>query len=692
MDSIDRRSFLLGLAAAGGSALLPRVWASEQDVKKVYVVCKCHLDVGFADTQSGILRRYFHDYFPRAIETASALKRAGGLEQYTWTTGSWLLYEYLEQATTDQRKIAESAIHDGLLAWHAIPFTWETEMLDRSLLEATLHMSKSLDKRMGVKTIAAKMTDVPGHSRSIVAPLAHAGVRLLDIGVNPASTPPDVPDFFRWREPGGAEISVMYHRQDYGSVLQIPNTRTAVAVIVRGDNSGPHSIDEIKQIYADLEKQFPGAAILPANLSTVAKEIDQIAHTLPVVTSEIGDTWIYGCASDPVKVARFRELSRLRSEWIHDRKISPWDEVDRAWVPMLALAAEHTWGCDIKSNLGNDGNYLPAKLALARTKPNYKKVEFSWQEKRENLNLAVAKLPPLLRQEAEGRLDKLKPQRPRLEGLEILPVNRAVRTEHFEVTFNSATGAIASLREHKGEREWANAQSQIGTFEYQTFDASDYKKFLSQYVVTDADWAPQDFGKPGIEKFALQHKSWQPEKVTIYSQKESDGLRIVSQLQMPDAGDLSSYVAWPADLFLEFFFPNHSPEIQIKLQWFGKVANRLPEAMWLKFNPITTQPEGWSFEKVDQQVSPLDVVKGGGRSLHAVTRDVTYDAPGRRFILQTLDAPIVAPGLTKLLNFDNALPDLQTGVQVNLFNNTWGTNYVMWIEDDMKFRFKLKFS
>ncbi len=37
------------------------------------------------------------------------------------------------------------------------------------------------------------MTDVPGHTRSIIAPLARAGIRFLHVGVNPACTVPGVP-------------------------------------------------------------------------------------------------------------------------------------------------------------------------------------------------------------------------------------------------------------------------------------------------------------------------------------------------------------------------------------------------------------------------------------------------------------------------------------------------------------------
>ena len=141
------------------------------------------------------------------------------------------------------------------------------------------------------------MTDVPGHTRGLVAPLSQAGVRLLDIGVNAASTPPDVPDLFLWQEPGGASVAVMYHRHDYGSLLEIPGTGVAVDVEVRNDNSGPHTPAEIAGMYARLRQLYPAAAIRAGTLNEVAAVVDTVRQDLPVVTAEIGDTWIYGCAS-----------------------------------------------------------------------------------------------------------------------------------------------------------------------------------------------------------------------------------------------------------------------------------------------------------------------------------------------------------------------------------------------------------
>ncbi len=205
-----RRNFVGNLLAAGAFRALapdgaPASQASESPqpdsaVKRVLVMFKCHLDVGFIDTQANVVRKYFDRYFPLAIQTAAAMRRAGS-DRYIWTTGSWLIYQYLEKAAEPQRQRMEQAIRSGDIAWHALPFSWQTELMDRSLIAGGLGFAQSLDRRFQQTTTGAKMTDVPGHTRAIVGPLAGHGVKFLDIGVNSASTPPDVPPSFSGRIP-----------------------------------------------------------------------------------------------------------------------------------------------------------------------------------------------------------------------------------------------------------------------------------------------------------------------------------------------------------------------------------------------------------------------------------------------------------------------------------------------------------
>ena len=293
----------------------------------------------------------------------------------------------------------EQAVAAGDLAWHALPFSWETEMLDRSMIVGALGLSQSLDRRFGRTTTGAKMSDVPGHSRGIVGPLAENGVKLLDIGVNGASTPPDVPSLFVWKDPDGASLMMMYHHKGYGGVVQVPGSDLAVAVEMRGDNGGPHSVDEIKKIYADLRKQFPNAKVTASNLSEIATAVEPYRSNLPVVTQEIGDTWIYGVPSDPVKVARYREVARLRREWIAQAKFRVGDTTDLGLLRRLLLAAEHTWGVDTK-RLEDYDHYTPKDLATAVDKPKFRWAETSWAEKRKDIDEGIANLPEPLRAQA----------------------------------------------------------------------------------------------------------------------------------------------------------------------------------------------------------------------------------------------------------------------------------------------------
>src|ERR1700761_945550 len=163
---MNRREFLGMTLAAGGALPAARALAQPEKpspkVKTVLVMFKCHFDLGFVDTQAGIMRKYFKEYFPQAIQIAKQVRETG-THPNLWTTGSWLLYEYLEQANAEERSRMEQAIQAGDIAWHALPFSWQSELLDPSLVTGAIGLSKSLDRRFNRTTTGAKMTDVPGH-------------------------------------------------------------------------------------------------------------------------------------------------------------------------------------------------------------------------------------------------------------------------------------------------------------------------------------------------------------------------------------------------------------------------------------------------------------------------------------------------------------------------------------------------
>ena len=672
------------LLAAGAQAATP-----DAAVKRVLVMFKCHFDAGFIDTQYNVVHKYFNQYFPQAIETARAAN-ARGKRRYVWTTGSWLLFEYLDQASAAERKTMEDAIARGDIAWHALPFTWQTEMLSPSMIEGSLALAQSLDRRFGKVTTGAKMTDVPGHTRGIIPPLAKHGVTFLEIGVNGGSTPALLPPLFLWKDPSGASLAMMYHHE-YEGIAVVPGSDLALVTRVRGDNSGPHKPQEIDRIHADLAARFPNAEIVANNLSEMANALTPFHDKLPVVTEEIGDTWIYGCASDPGKVARYREISRLRETWIAKSAFQVGDATDLQLLRQVLLAPEHTWGTDTKTWLDYD-NLIPSDLAGKLDTKNYKVVEFSWIEKRQDLLDGIATLPEPLREEAQLAIASGTPTWPIMSAKAIAgTAGTPIETAHFVLQIDAKTGAITQLRNKTTGRDWASEQNPIALLTYQTLSQDDYTRYRASYVISNADWAQKDFGKPSIERFGAKREEWQPASAGVRVEETPDAHRIVIALQFNDGEAFNSgRAAYPRHAFVELVLPKAEPMIHLQLSWFGKPATRMPEALWLAFNPIAEDPKAWKLDKSGEWISPFEVVASGNRHMHAVQQGFKYESGGAAFSVDTLDAPIVALGERDPILFSNEQPDLSKGLHSCLFNNCWGTNYIMWYGEDLRARYVIR--
>lgn len=657
----------------------------DPEVKRVLVMFKCHFDAGFIDTQHNVVYgRYFEHFFPEAIEVTRQ-ENAGGKRRYVWTTGSWLVYEYLEQASPADRKKMEDAIARGDIAWHGLPFTWETEMLSASMIEGSLAIGQALDRRYGKKlTGGAKMTDVPGHTRGLIAPLAKHGIGLLDIGVNDASAPAHVPPLFLWKNPAGATLPVMYHL-GYGGVTRAPGSDLALAVVVRGDNSGPHKPEEITMIHQNLARLFPKAEVQAASLAEMADALAPYRDGLPVVTGEIGDTWVHGCSSDPLKVARYREISRLRDTWIERGTIQLGDATDLALQRRVTLEAEHTWGADTKTWLDYD-HYTPADLKKVLDEHGYKVMAFSWQEKRQDLLDGIAALPDALRAEAQGVIDGLKPAEP--AAAKEHPAGELIETEHYTLGIDAKTGAITRLKNKATQREWASETNPIGLFTYQTLSEKDYADFRAAYLQVHTNWALKDFGKPNIEKFGAVSREWQPTRATVEVEETSDGHRVVIRPVIEDEKAFKAGVAsFPKRIYVELLLPKNEPALYLNVSWFEKPATRMPESIWFTFNPVVEDQKGWMLDKSGEAISPFEVIENGNRQMHAVQRGFKHQKGDETFEVETLDTALVSMGVRKVQYFSNEQPDLTAGMQSNLYNNAWGTNYIMWYGEDARFRY-----
>lgn len=407
--------------------------------KEVLVLFKTHLDIGFTDFSANIVKKYLCESIPKAIEVGNALK--GTETPFVWTLGAWMVNEALKY---DNSGVVDKAIRDGIIVWHALPFTTHTELMNKKLFEETLKISQKLDEKYNKKTIASKMTDVPGHTLGMIAPMCRAGVKFMHIGVNPATPLPEVPHIFRWKR-GDDSIVVMYQK-DYGTQEEFDDF--VVYFAHTGDNLGPQSAQEVVEIYDKIRAEYPDCNITAATLDDVAQRVLKM-QDIPVLEKEIGDTWIHGAGTDPLKVRRYRNALR----YINGKNLDGVDLTDT-----LMLVAEHTWGKDIKKFFHNSEDYSVSQMEKLVGTPEYCDVTKSWDEQREY----VCKAEKLLGIEAEGKVTPL-----------------------------DLSGA-----------EKCSQISDIGfEISWQLFDNSDYETYKNTYMRTHLDWAIWDFTKVGLPDY-----------------------------------------------------------------------------------------------------------------------------------------------------------------------------------------------
>jgi hypothetical protein len=677
----------------------------ESGIKKVTVVFKTHLDIGFTDFAAKVMAQYRESFIPAAVDLAFKANRPGA-NRFVWTTGSYLIRDYLRTAPPQNAARLEEAIGKGFIRWHGLPFTTHTELMDRPLLEYGLSISRELDRRFGVATIAAKMTDVPGHTVAMVPPLAESGVEFLHLGVNASSRVPNVPPLFRWRF-RGREVTVAY-AGDYGEPVLLENG-AALELVHTHDNMGPPPEAELDRLYEGLSLKYPNAAISAGTLDDFALALREVRAGLPVVAEEIGDTWIHGVAADPLKTSRFMRLLRLKDEWLENGELKPESEEYGRFMEQLLLVAEHTCGMDCKKHLLDFTNWEKRAFTRARAEgttsyalfsplnrhlfeahrpeldsfrgeretSSYALFERSHAEQRAYIEKAVASLPPRLAGQAGERLAFGAPARE-------LPGRGHAPCETFAVGgWQVEVGKDGQLTRLSHPSWQAPRPVSLGLFEYQVFDGKTVSDCYFGYgrgLRENYYWSEFDFGKPGLRyEASLKDACYRAVPEAIESTGDS------VHIWLRAGQEACERFGCPRELELVHRFGE--TKIITELYWRGKDALRSPEAIWLHFELGMKNPNRWRYRSLGQDISPLDVVSGGNRKSHCV-QSLAYRAADGEASITPLDSPLAYFGAKSLYSPDDAFENPGGGFYFLLCNNRWGTNFKQWFDEDARFSFE----
>lgn len=610
--------------------------------KAIHLVFKTHLDIGFTDHAAKVRTQYHERFIPQAIETGEHFfDEDPDAPKFIWTTGAWLIADHLATQPWDRVARLERAIERGLIRWHALPFTTHSELMSPDLFRAGLSYAAELDKRFGKTTIAAKMTDVPGHTLGIVPLLAEAGVKFLHLGVNTASPPPDVPDIFRWRAPDGSEVVVMYQKS-YGATHFPDGFDEGLSFAHTNDNMGPQSVPQTAEAYRDMARHYPGVAVKASTLDGFGAVLWGRRTEFPVVDIELGDSWIHGAGTDPVKVKRFLALQRLYDQFAAEGLSNE----RRAFGRGLAMVAEHTWGVDIKSYLRDETAWDRADFEqLRKTDHRFVYSEQSWGEQRAYMDNAVAML---------GNADR--------DRAMAADASEAVGAEGWLVE-RGETGDVISITAPTGRAIIGAGRSLLG-YRYESYDQGDVEAHMDSYLTHREEWAILDHAKPGLER--------------------AKTARSARYAPAPDGTmDAAAHAELGAPARVDYAFRAlDENRIEISVALTGKPANRMPEASFVTFTPADAG--AWEFLKMGLWQPAERVAPFGGGQLQAV-----FSVRGKGFEIVPLDAPLVAPAGSAFMPFEKQPPEFSAGIRFCLHNNKWGTNFPMWWEGDFVARFVL---
>nr|WP_244226537.1 DUF5054 domain-containing protein [Paenibacillus protaetiae] len=338
-----------------------------------------------------------------------------------------------------------------------------------------------------------------------------------------------------------------------------------------------------------------------------------------------------------------------------------------------------------------DRHHSRGQFAAAEHRRSYSMLESSWAEQRAYTERAILGLSKDKQAEAQQAFQALQPVKANTEGAAAARIREVYRSGSYAFAFGD-NGSLVHLTDENG-KSWCDEHRPFGAFVYETFGTEDYAGYFRTYMqnlpVTHP-WADADFGKPGFEyvRPLPSHGVFVPtvDDVRFRAGASADEYRL--RLRMP----VEAYEQYgaPRELEIAYDWRHADGIIDIALQWFGKDASRLPEASWFSCGLKVDSPNLWMMDKLGSPISPLQVVKGGNRNLHAVGRGISYAGADGSAMLETMDAALAAPGRRRLLQFDHTFSPLEQGWHFNLHNNIWGTNFPMWYEEDAKFRFRLR--
>eukprot|EP00041_Stephanoeca_diplocostata_P034253 m.1154078 g.1154078 ORF g.1154078 m.1154078 type:complete len:814 (-) comp24488_c0_seq7:2031-4472(-) len=719
-----------------------------------------------------VVNRYLDDFIQTAIDNAAIARdtRAGykymlqpwvaalymdcnstGAGVTSWPGSGWNARTRVLHCPSEENVTAlKDALQRGDIYLNGFPHDGEASYYpDASMFEAALALGANIAKSAGVRPpVAVSQRDVPGWTRATLPLLNKHGIIGLSFGSGTPPGKPDTPALFLWRDTASGSEVVATWETGYGNdhvVFVLPNG-VAMAVCWEGDNMGPPDLTFVNSTIDYLEQNFRGATVKASTMDAFFTEANKAENKarLPVITQDIGDGWIYGVPSDPLKNAQFRAAARIRRACLDEGSCDSASAAIKALDTLLVKIPEHTWGVAQGWFLPDYENYTNVKFDAARAqrgmgfvKDNTHHADYystinSWVEQRTFVtntpDVLVDEYPELSARMRETLHNISHPEMPSTEGFTHVP-SAEVPEKRFAcgdltVGFGSS-GALVQLDDARSGVSWATNQKRIGEFRYQSFTDADYRVFLKDFASRTgsgcANYNPAttgcgNFFKPNVTLGHPVRRDLTGTLTELWTRTTADSgtCDFIVNVSLPQ--EAVQLAGAPEFVVISVGITN-AKTISFDVLQVNKRPTRLPEAIFFSFDPAVdvvsavnrapdrvVPPEvsslNWTLTVLGSEMLPTDVfasagVYGGSPHMRGV-ESVQWAGKAGGFVISSLDVPILVTGnATPFISPRTEAPNMSLGVHYNIYQNIWNTNYILWYpfnDEDKNIRSRFTFA
>ena len=256
-----------------------------------------------------------------------------------------------------------------------------------------------------------------------------------------------------------------------------------------------------------------------------------------------------------------------------------------------------------------------------------------------------------------------------------------MENDFFKLRLDAARGVVVSLVDKHTGRELvdSSAPHALGQYLYERFDADQAERYVMDYTAEKISnegaraGARVCFGKPNLPRAAREP----------YRATSPQGFKVRFEHTPLAAAAVMAAAAghgMPQPVTVRLVMYQDQPYIDIEVTLHDKPLEPWPEAGWLCL-PMKVEQPAFKLGRLGA-VTDLerDTVPGSNRDVLCLNHgEALIDSQGAGVGIYAMDSPLVSFERTGLYRYSRNFMPKKSWAYVNLFNNTWSTNFRDWL-------------